>query len=163
MGEGRATEMPDSRGLGSVASLKDLEHAGHSYRSIELASAPREPAISDTVGGVATRWSRSVLDVRHAVDMATDPGLTAGEAKEGQELVVSDHDRPVRILRRLVVIALGLSLAVPFAVVSIQDGGTAAFRWLLNESGVVGALLGCLTATLLLSRYWNRKREAKSP
>ena len=96
--------------------------------------------------------------------MAGDPKPDSGEAEVTPGVVVSKgRDRPVRIMCSVVAVALGLSLVVPFAVVSVQDGSAAAFRWLLKESGgLVAALVGCLVATVFLGRYRNRNRQAES-
>ena len=75
------------------------------------------------------------------------------------------YDRPVRMLVILIVVALGLSVAIPFAVVSVRDGIPAGLRWALAESGVVGALIGCSIVAAITRRrprhqVWKPSDEA---
>lgn len=66
-------------------------------------------------------------------------------------------DSPVRVLRDLVVVSLFLSLAIPFAVISLPEDSVAdGARWVLDDSGFVAGLIGCLLARPIIRR-WTRK------
>lgn len=70
------------------------------------------------------------------------------------------HDRTVRIFLGLVTVALVLSVIIPFVVVSFREGSVGSgARWVWDESGVVGALIGCLLMAPLVRRWRERRRK----
>lgn len=69
------------------------------------------------------------------------------------------RDRPVTVLVVLVAVALVLSVLIPFAVVAIRDGVPSGLRWLLNEGGVVPAIIGCALVAPFI-RIWVRRSSS---
>jgi hypothetical protein len=69
------------------------------------------------------------------------------------------HDRPVRILLGVVASALVLSVVIPFTVVSIREGSVGSgVRWVWEETGIVGALIGCALGAPVI-RKWRTRRS----
>lgn len=64
------------------------------------------------------------------------------------------QDRPVRILLGVVAGALVLSVVIPFMVVSIREGNVGSgVRWVWEETGIVGALIGCALVAPVIRRW----------
>lgn len=64
------------------------------------------------------------------------------------------HDRPVRIFLGVVAVTLVLSVIIPFAVVSLREGSVGSgARWVWDETGIVGALIGCALVAPFVRRW----------
>lgn len=72
------------------------------------------------------------------------------------------RERSLKIFLALVAAALGLSIFIPFAMISVRDGAGEGMRWVLDGSGVIGALLGCLFLAPVIRRL-RGNRDPESP
>lgn len=75
----------------------------------------------------------------------------------------SNAERPVKIFFVLVALALGLSIMIPFGVVTAKDGLGSGARWVLSEGGVVAGLIGCLLIAPFLRRWRERQPAPPAP
>ncbi len=96
----------------------------------------------------------AMLDEGHPEDpLASSP--TASRVPGGNP--------PMRVFLVLLSVAFGLSVVVPFVVVSVRDGSiVSGARWVVSESGVLGGLVGCALVSPLLRRWQRRERLARS-
>lgn len=79
---------------------------------------------------------------------------------------MSNHDRPIKMFVGVIAAGLLMSLAIPFITISLREGSVApAAGWVVETTGVIGALLGCaiLSALLRLFRRGRLKHPSSLP
>jgi hypothetical protein len=64
-------------------------------------------------------------------------------------------DRSLRVLLLVIAGALMVSLVVPMVVLAVRQGPSDAVGWLIGESGLLAAFVGCALAGLAV-RTWRR-------